>query len=322
MVHMSWPLHALLGVEAKMYDRVDSARLGEQLRYQQLLLEHIATGLGLALEHVHHVGLLPEQLAHQVGDLGLPVVTWEQVFAEYSDVAPPYWLDVLDHALSQYDALVSKYSGPNAEFQIDGHKLVDRFRAGGHHEAWLGRKGGLLAALTDVTDGSWCRRTYECRLEALPGNPNWFLIADFIIEVEAKWPPLVPGLAPGIVVRGRPSGWNSPNRAVSRTITSASTRKLQLCDLLGRCDLPPLEVFSPDDRAVLEAWCRAGTVEARVAKRARIVLLAAEGPFKSSDRRAGGPALQPGGRLAEAINAQYGLAGLGRLGAIGPAVRV
>ena len=72
---------------------------------------------------MHHVGLLPEQLAHQVGDLGLPVVTWEQVFAEYSDVAPPYWLDVLDHALSQYDALVSKYSGPNMEFQIDGTSL-------------------------------------------------------------------------------------------------------------------------------------------------------------------------------------------------------
>src|SRR5215218_4837612 len=31
------------------------------------------------------------------------------------------------------------------------------------------------------------------------------------------------------------------------------------------------------DRAVLEAWVRAATVEARVAKRARIVLLAADG---------------------------------------------
>jgi transposase len=32
----------------------------------------------------------------------------------------------------------------------------------------------------------------------------------------------------------------------------------------------------PGDRAVLESWCRSGTVEARFAKRARIVL-AAEG---------------------------------------------
>jgi transposase len=40
--------------------------------------------------------------------------------------------------------------------------------------------------------------------------------------------------------------------------------------------LPPLKLRR-GDRAVLEAWCRAGTVEARVARRARIVLLAAEG---------------------------------------------
>ena len=40
--------------------------------------------------------------------------------------------------------------------------------------------------------------------------------------------------------------------------------------------LPALSL-RPGDRAVLESWCRAGTVEARFAKRARIVLLAADG---------------------------------------------
>jgi transposase len=40
--------------------------------------------------------------------------------------------------------------------------------------------------------------------------------------------------------------------------------------------LPPLKLRR-GDRAVLETWTRAGTVEARVAKRARIVLLAADG---------------------------------------------
>jgi transposase len=40
--------------------------------------------------------------------------------------------------------------------------------------------------------------------------------------------------------------------------------------------LPPLELRR-GDRAVLESWTRAATVEARVAKRARIVLLAADG---------------------------------------------
>jgi transposase len=40
--------------------------------------------------------------------------------------------------------------------------------------------------------------------------------------------------------------------------------------------LPPLKLRR-GDRAVLEAWMRAGTVEARMARRARIVLLAADG---------------------------------------------
>lgn len=40
--------------------------------------------------------------------------------------------------------------------------------------------------------------------------------------------------------------------------------------------LPPLKL-RPGDRDVLAAWTRAGTVEARVSRRARIVLLAAEG---------------------------------------------
>jgi len=40
--------------------------------------------------------------------------------------------------------------------------------------------------------------------------------------------------------------------------------------------LPPLKLRR-GDKAILESWTRAGTVEARVAKRARIVLLAAEG---------------------------------------------
>src|SRR5215207_5742763 len=40
--------------------------------------------------------------------------------------------------------------------------------------------------------------------------------------------------------------------------------------------LPPLKLRR-GDRAVLERWVKAGTVEARRAKRARIVLLAGEG---------------------------------------------
>jgi hypothetical protein len=44
----------------------------------------------------------------------------------------------------------------------------------------------------------------------------------------------------------------------------------------GVMRLLPLEL-RPGDREVLEGWARAGTVEARIAKRARIVVLAADG---------------------------------------------
>jgi transposase len=40
--------------------------------------------------------------------------------------------------------------------------------------------------------------------------------------------------------------------------------------------LPPLKL-RPGDQAILESWTRAGTVEARIAKRARILLMAADG---------------------------------------------
>ena len=40
--------------------------------------------------------------------------------------------------------------------------------------------------------------------------------------------------------------------------------------------LPPLKLRD-GDRAALESWVRSGPIEARLAKRARIVLLAAEG---------------------------------------------
>ena len=40
--------------------------------------------------------------------------------------------------------------------------------------------------------------------------------------------------------------------------------------------LPPLKLRR-GDRVILESWTRAGTVEARVAKRARMMLMAADG---------------------------------------------
>jgi transposase len=61
--------------------------------------------------------------------------------------------------------------------------------------------------------------------------------------------------------------------------------------------LPPLTLRS-GDREILEAWTRAGTVEARTAKRARIVLLAADG--------------RPNREIAEVVDMHYNQVGIWR----------
>jgi transposase len=61
--------------------------------------------------------------------------------------------------------------------------------------------------------------------------------------------------------------------------------------------LPPLTLRS-GDREILEAWTRAGAVEARTAKRARIVLLAAEG--------------LPNREIAEVVDMHYNQVGIWR----------
>ena len=78
--------------------------------------------------------------------------------------------------------------------------------------------------------------------------------------------------------------------------------------------LPPL-VLRAGDRAVLESWCRAGTVEARFAKRARIVLLAGQG-----HRGAGRGVQADGDRLEEALR-ERGHRWSGRSAEAGPAPR-
>lgn len=61
--------------------------------------------------------------------------------------------------------------------------------------------------------------------------------------------------------------------------------------------LPPL-TLRRGDRTTLESWVRAGTIEARMAQRARIVLLAAEG-MSNAD-------------IAEVVGLHYNQVGLWR----------
>ena len=72
--------------------------------------------------------------------------------------------------------------------------------------------------------------------------------------------------------------------------------------------LPPLKLRD-GDRALLESWVRSGTIEARLAKRARIVLLAADGmPNRHIGEVVGLHYNQVG--MWRARYSEYGLAGL------------
>jgi hypothetical protein len=72
----------------------------------------------------------------------------------------------------------------------------------------------------------------------------------------------------------------------------------------------PALVLRAGDREVLESWTRAGTIEARVARRARIVLLAADG---WSNRDIGATVDMHYNQVAvwRKRYASFGLAGLG-----------
>jgi hypothetical protein len=111
----------------------------------------------------------------------VPTVTWEQVRDTYADVAPAYFHAMLTTALARYDDLVSKW----VDYQDDelvGAVLVERWQAGDATYPWMGRHGGLLGSAVSVDSSgcAWRDTVYQCRREQLPGNPNWFAVADFI----------------------------------------------------------------------------------------------------------------------------------------------
>ena len=176
----------LIGVEAKMYDNPTPADLNRQLASQASILESMASGLPDDVA-VHHVALVPAQLADSVGALDAPTVTWEELIDTYADVAPAYWIEMLRLALSRYGDLVSTYApgGQNKDAKVRGlalfsqHFLKPEF-------TWMGRQGGLdgTALATDIATGSWKTFNYEARREPLPDNPNWFPVEDFVARVQ------------------------------------------------------------------------------------------------------------------------------------------
>ncbi|MXW60936.1 MAG: hypothetical protein F4003_04015, partial [Acidimicrobiaceae bacterium] len=75
---------------------------------------------------------------------GVSVLTWERVVNTFRDVAPVYWISVLDEALNRYARLVSKAgSGDtyrrNNDAVLAGQEIYNRFMAGDTTYTWMGR---------------------------------------------------------------------------------------------------------------------------------------------------------------------------------------
>jgi hypothetical protein len=183
------PERLLVAIEAKMYDTPNRADLNEQMRAQQVHLQYLVERLGV--RHCHHVALLPERLADEVGPLSFPVVTWEQVCRVFLPLRGPHehFLGVLRLALAEYDSLVSRGSGSygaNAQRHMTGQEILDSFGKDPGVQT-MGRRRGLHGAeLTrDVEQDAWRTHVYEVSASPVPVNLNWFLVDDFQAKVRA-----------------------------------------------------------------------------------------------------------------------------------------
>ena len=180
----------LLGVEAKVFHRPSIADLEKQVRTQAELLSVIADGVGTR-PSVHQVALLPAGFGAPERIDEVPVLTWERVADTFRDIAPAYWIGVLDEALRRYSRLASQGGSgdtyrQNCDAMITGSQIQQLWRSGDRTFNTMGRSGGLHGdrLREDITSGRWTTQEYEVRQDPRPVNRNWFAIADFIKSVE------------------------------------------------------------------------------------------------------------------------------------------
>jgi hypothetical protein len=174
----------LLAIEAKMYHRATRNALARQAIRQKVIVEYWTRRFHLSSDRVAHVLLLPDGLATARKPLPLPLVTWEQIRDAYSVVGAAYWYGVLRSALDRYDELASPeptFRG-NADELLTGEDIVKGHAGGTLPYEWVGCQGGLNGKLLaeDIAAARWREREYEVRVDALPGNHNWFSVAQFV----------------------------------------------------------------------------------------------------------------------------------------------
>ena len=175
----------LLSVEAKLFERFSLYILQGQLLKQAQLLSDMSEGLGTRLL-VRQVALLPGQLevSGPIGDAH--ILTWEEIACTFRDVAPAYWIAILDEALSRYEELVSKSAKQNYDKKITGQEIYMRHNEEDNTYTWMGREGGLhgLKIQEDLRTGEWMTYKYRVRHEPLLNTTNWFAIADFVKKID------------------------------------------------------------------------------------------------------------------------------------------
>ena len=180
------PRPVLIAIEAKMYSRPGGSALLKQLDAQATLLvplcERLAEWLGVPHVDLKHVALLPNAQAVKLPTFPYSIITWEQLRAAFRDVAPHYWLAMLDEALDRFENLVAKPIAYD-ETSMTGSDIRDHYLAGDMPYAAMGRGGGGLASdrlRADIDEGTWRETSYQVAAQAPLNNHNWFAIADFI----------------------------------------------------------------------------------------------------------------------------------------------
>lgn len=182
----------LIALEAKMYDVPTRTEMLVQLRHQRELLRFIQAKLQIGDDSVYHFALLPEQLANELGHLGVPTITWQRLHETYREVFgdEDYFLALLGLSLESYDKLVSHRVsfGNNSEATIPGEGLYTAFRAGTLTYTVMGRSLGLHGELLrdDLASGRWRSQEYEVSSALTPPNRNWFLISQFLDLVDGQ----------------------------------------------------------------------------------------------------------------------------------------
>ena len=180
----------LLGVEAKVFHRPSIADLEKQVRTQAELLSVMADGVGTQ-PAVHQVALLPAGFGAPERIDEVPVLTWERIADTFRDIAPAYWIGVLDEALRRYSQLASQAGSgetyrQNCDAMITGSQIRQLWGTNDRTFNTMGRSGGLHGdrLRDDITSGRWTTQEYEVRQDPRPVNRNWFAIADFIKLVD------------------------------------------------------------------------------------------------------------------------------------------